>query len=158
MKVFLRVLAIALVAVLAVGCKKAEPPKPVEAPLVAPATVDDTAAWKEYVKQRSIRWMKEQGKHGRTYATFLAHDQDSTELIKSTQDNIDRGILAGTIMFFGSPDSTRMADLIEQAFKGAKEKSLTGVYVVFIGQATEKDRVTAAVSPSGAQAVFLEAK
>ena len=157
MKIWIRLLAIALVAVLA-ACQKAPPPAPAEKPLVPPATVEDTPGWKEYVKQKSMRWMKEQGKHGRTYATFLAHDQDSTELIKSTQDNIDRGILAGTIMFFGSPDSTRMADLIEQAFKGAKEKSLTGVYVVFIGQATEKDRVTAAVSPSGAQAVFLEAK
>jgi hypothetical protein len=158
MKVFLRIVAIALVAVLAVGCKKAPPPAPPEKPLVVPATVDDTAAWKDYVKQRSIRWMKEQGKHGRTYATFLAHDQDSTELIKSTQDNIDRGILAGTIMFFGSPDSARMADLIEQAFKGAKEKSLAGVYVVFIGDAAVKDRVQAAVGPTGAEVVFLEAK
>ena len=42
--------------------------------------------------------------------------------------------------------------------QGAKEKSLNGVYVVFIGQATEKDRVTTAVSPSGAEPVFLEAK
>jgi hypothetical protein len=158
MKIWMRVAALALAAVIAPACKKAPPPPPPEAPIVMPASVDDTAAWKDYVKKLSMKYMKESNKHGRTYATFLAHDQDSTELIKSTQDSVDRGIQSGTVMIFGSPDSKRMADLIVQSFTGAKEKSMNGVVVLFIGDPADKDTVATVLAPSGAELVFIEAK
>ena len=144
----------------ATACKKAPPPAPAEAPLVVPADPADSNAWKKYMAERASRYMKaeKQKTGGRLYAYFLPKDGDHAELLKTVQDTLDRGVLASTVLLFGSPDSPAAAAFIEQAFTGVREKSLNGVIVMFVGGAAEQARVQAAIAASGVEFVFLEAK
>ena len=73
-------------------------------------------------------------------------------------DVVGRGILPGNMIAFGSPDSTRLADGIVEAFKVARPNSLKDVRVLFIGAAADEQRVREAVAPSSADFVFVEAK
>ena len=158
MKSLLRLLSIALICFLAAACQKAPPPAPAAPAIVAPADASDSDAWKKYMSAKVQAWLKAQGKSGRIWATFLPKDGDTAELLKTTQDNLDRGILAGTILAFGSPDSAKMADFLQTSFAGVRETSLKGVIVVFIGDAADKDRVQQTVASSGVEYVFIEAK
>ena len=158
MKHLLRLMLLSLVCVLAASCQKAPPPAPAEPALVVPADPADANAWKKYMAEKASRWLKAQKKSGHMWATFLPQGADREELLKTTTDNFDRGILAGTILLFGSPDSTAMGDFLVEAFKNTRDKSLAGVIVIFIGNAADKDRVQQAVATSGVEYVFLEAK
>jgi hypothetical protein len=62
------------------------------------------------------------------------------------------------MLAFMSPDSTKMGDLVVDAFKGASPGSMKKVIVLFVGKAADKDRVQAAVAPTGCIFRFVEAK
>ena len=158
MKSLSRLLSIALICLLSAACQKAPPPAPAAPAIVVPADANDSDAWKKYFSAKVQAWLKSKGKAGRIWATFLPKDGDPAEMLKTTQDNLDRGILAGTILAFGSPDSAKMADFIQTSFTGVREKSLAGVIVVFVGDAADKDRVQQAVAASGVEYAFIEAK
>ena len=51
-----------------------------------------------------------------------------------------------------------MAELIEIAFKEVPPDTMKGVRILFIGEAADNPRVQAALSPTGAEYVFVEAK
>ena len=85
-------------------------------------------------------------------------DDEYTRQLDNVSGTVARGVLPGNMLAFGSPESAKMAEIIENAFSGVAPDSMKGVRVLFIGQATEKDRVQAAVAPSGAEYVFIEAK
>jgi hypothetical protein len=78
--------------------------------------------------------------------------------LDNVADTIARTVLPGNMLAFGSPESTRMADLISEAFKGADAGSFKGVRVLFIGKSEDEARVREAVEPSGADFIFVEAK
>src|SRR5690606_39410935 len=69
-----------------------------------------------------------------------------------------RGIQKGNLLAFGSAASARMADLIEVAFKDVPADTSKGVRILFIGDAADNPRVEAAIAPTGAEYVFIEAK
>ena len=158
MKSLSRLLLISLVCFMAAACQKAPPPPPPEPALTAPADPSDSNAWKKYIAEKATRWLKAQKKNARIWATFVPAEGDAAELLKTTQDNLDRGILAGTVLAFGSPDSTKMGDFLVSSFAAVRESSLKGVIVIFVGNAADKDRVQQAVAASGVEYVFLEAK
>ena len=158
MKSLSRFLLITLICFVAAACQKAPPPAPAEPPLTVPADASDSNAWKKYIAEKATRWLKAQKKNARIWATFVPKDGDPAELLKTTQDNLDRGILAGTVLAFGSPDSAKMGDFLVSSFSAVRETSLKGVIVIFVGDAADKDRVQQAVAASGVDYVFLEAK
>ena len=51
-----------------------------------------------------------------------------------------------------------MADLILVAFADVPPDTLKGVRILFIGDAVDNERVQAALAPTGAEYVFVEAK
>ena len=69
-----------------------------------------------------------------------------------------RGVQKGNLLAFGSPASAKMAELIEIAFKEVPPDTMKGVRILFIGEAADNPRVQAALSPTGAEYVFVEAK
>lgn len=87
-------------------------------------------------------------------------DYESTYIRQLDQVSsvIRRTVPAGNMLAFGSPSSGRMADLVVAAFGEAAEGSLKGVRVLFVGASSERARVEEAVTPSGAEFVFVEAK
>lgn len=147
------------------ACKKEEAAKPVAAvaaPVTVPTDPNDTAAWKNYLV--SVAKQNMEGVRQRPYMYYIpAGDtpeiQDQVDRqISDVTDVVGRGILPGNMIAFGSPDSTRLADGIVEAFKVARPNSLKDVRVLFIGAAADEQRVREAVAPSSADFVFVEAK
>ncbi|MBF6022816.1 hypothetical protein [Lysobacter niastensis] len=144
------------------ACKKEEAQQAaaVEAPLTAPTTTDENA-WNAYlteVVKRNLDGVTN------TYVYVLPAEgsQDfqgyyDRQLEKSQLD-IQRGILEGNLLAFGSPTSAKTADLTIAAFSKAQPGSMKGVKVLFIGSAADNDRVKAAVTPAGVDYKFVEAK
>lgn len=62
------------------------------------------------------------------------------------------------MLAFGSSASSKMADLIDAAFKDVAPDSMKGVRVLFIGNAADNARVQTIVQPKGAEYIFVEAK
>jgi hypothetical protein len=159
----LPLLLLALAASLA-GCKKEE--KVAAAPVVlsAPTTADD-AKWKEYLQQEIAR--NREGVTDQIYPYYLPANSDAPAADGSSQygrqlENVSgvvaRTVLPGNMLVFGSPDSTKMADLVVAAFTDAKPDALKGSQVLFIGKPADNDRVKAAVEAAGAKYKFVEAK
>ena len=167
MKRILVPLALLLSLTLLAGCEKAEAPAPAPAPLTAPTGGDDMA-WKEYLGK--VVGQNQQGVTDRVFPYYLPMDSDTlTEADKDDRtqyarqlENVKtavlRTVLPGNMLAFGSPDSTRMADLIVTAFEDAEPDALKGSQVLFIGSPADSDRVKAAVEAAGARYVFVEAK
>ena len=163
MKTTTRLLLIACLALPFAACKKEEAPQKVEAaPLTAPTTTDD-AAWQAYLTDVVKRNME--GINASPYVYYLPQAADTPEFqavyqrqLEKTESDLARGIIEGNMLAFGSPSSAKMADMIVDAFDGVDAASMKGVRVVFIGDAADNARVQAAVTPSGVEYKFVEAK
>jgi hypothetical protein len=160
-------LAILLSLTLLSGCKKAEEAPVAEAALVAPTGSDDMA-WKEYLGK--VVGQNQAGVTDRIFPYYLpmnsttptAEDQDGKTQYDRQLDNVtavvQRTVLPGNMLAFGSPDSTKMADLIVTAFAEPQPDALKGSQVLFIGSTADSARVQAAVEAAGAKFIFVEAK
>ena len=78
--------------------------------------------------------------------------------LQSVNEAVQRGVPTGNLLAFMSPDSTRMADLIEAAFKNSPAGNMKGVIILFVGKQADSARVQAAVANSGATYRFVEEK
>ena len=158
------ILTALLVLPLLAACKKEEAVVAVvDAPLTAPATSDD-AAWRAYLSDVVTRNME--GIANQPYVYYLpaptgdeATDAGNYERLsdKATSD-VSRGIVRGNMLAYASADSTKMGDIIVQAFGGVAPDTGKGVRVLFLGSAADRARVEEAVAPAGVDFVFVEAK
>lgn len=145
------------------ACKKEEAPaQQAEAtPMTAPTGTED-AAWKPYLQDVVGRNMGTISNSPIMY--YLPAETDSDfqgkydRLAEQVGNAVQRGVTAGNMVAFGSPASAKMADLIVASFAKAEPGSFNGARVLFVGAAVDNDRVKAAVAPSGAEYVFIEAK
>ena len=78
--------------------------------------------------------------------------------LEQAKNAIARGIVGGNLIAFGSPESAKMADIAVASFTGVPADTMKKVKIVFIGEAADSERVKAAVAPTGADYVFVEAK
>lgn len=145
------------------ACKKQEAPKEVEkAPLTAPSSPTDDAGWKEYLKDVVTRNMD--GITNAPYVYMLppesaANFSDSYDrLLEKAKGDVARGIISGNLLAYGGPSSTKMADLVDAAFKDVPPNTMKGVKVLFIGNAADSQRVQTAVAPAGVDYKFIAAK
>ena len=159
-----RTALLALLAVFALAaCKKEE--KAAEAAPAAPVavpTTGDANAWQNYTVDVVKRNMD-----GVTYSPFVYFLPQESEpdfqaqydaQLDKVKTDTTRGIVEGNMLAFASPSSGKMADLITAAFADVEPDTLKGVKLVFIGQTADSERVKAAVTPSGVNYVFVEAK
>ena len=131
------------------------------APLTAPTTNDDNE-WGSYLSQVVTRNMGEVTNS--PYLYYLpgsdsegfegAHERLRDEIESAMQ----RGIVEGNLVAFGSPESAMMADDIVGIFSKLGPGSMKGVRLLFIGDTADSDRVKTAVAPAGVDYVFVEAK
>ncbi len=164
MKNTVRVLLIASMALGFTACKKEEAPAPTAdaaAALAAPAK-DDDAGWKKYLQEVALQNMGNV-----TNAPFLYYLPPESDpefqakyerQVEGATTAISRGIQPGNMVAFGSSASSKMADLINAAFKDVQADSMKGVRVVFIGEAADNARVQVIIKPTGADYIFVEAK
>ncbi|MFY2765450.1 hypothetical protein [Arenimonas sp. MALMAid1274] len=149
------------------GCQKEEAAPPPPAALVAPTDSDD-AAWKAYLGQ--VVNANQAGVTDRIFPYYLPMnsaepaegDQDGKTQYDRQLENVtavvQRTVLPGNLLAFGSPDSAKMADLIVAAFANPDPNALKGSQVLFIGKPADSDRVKAAVEAAGGKYIFVEAK
>ena len=166
MKTVIRLMLAACLVLPFAACKKHEEAKPAEAaPLSAPKTADD-AQWKAYLQDVVSRNMGTISNSPFVYY-LSAKTADETDdvyqgkynrQLEQASNAMARGVVAGNLIAFASPDSARMADLVVASFKDVQPDAMKGVRVLFIGAATDNERVKAAVAPSGVDYVFIEAK
>ena len=157
-------LALALVTLAACGKKEGEGKTAAAAPVAVavPTNASDNQAWKAYIM--SVVKQNMQGIRTSPYTYYLPDTSagDFEDQYDRQLDNVTgvvgRGVLPGNMLAFGSPASARMADLIVEAFTDIPAGSMKDVRVLFIGQAADSERVKAAIEPSGASYVFVEAK
>lgn len=163
MKTMTRVMAIALVALVALplaACKKEEAPKAEAAPPMSAPTTEDRQAWVDYLNDVVPRNMA--GITNQPYVYFLPGEsapdfQDQYDrLLEKAQMDVGRGIITGNMLAYASPASARMADLVVASFEGVPADSMKGVRVLFIGKPADSDRVKAAVEPAGVNYVFVD--
>lgn len=170
MKSNFRFAPIALVALLGfglAGCGKQEqaagPVQAEKVELVMPADAGDERAWKLYLTNVVKQNMPDKLRS----SPFMYYLPTSTRedfqgeyerQLDNVAGTVARGVLPGNMLAFGSPESTRMADLIVEAFAEASSGSFNGVRVLFIGKSEDSERVAQAVAASGAEYVFVEAK
>ena len=150
------------------ACKPAAEPAKEAAPVVkltAPKGTDDKE-WQAYLQQEI--GAKDDVITDRLYTYYLPVNsqqpdaQDGSSMYQRQLDNVNgvvqRTVLPGNMLAFGSPDSAKMADMIVGAFTGAKADALKGSHVLFVGNAADNERVKAAVEAAGAHYIFVEAK
>ena len=163
----IRALFIALLTLSFAGCQDANEGSAEDVaatapvPLTAPTT-DDDAAWGDYLMEVVRRNLG--GITNSPYLYYLpaestpGFDGEYERLLDKAKVDIARGILAGNMLAFGSPASTKMGDLIIASFADVDAGSMEGVRVLFIGDAADNQRVHEALKPSGVTYVFVEAR
>ena len=160
-----RILLAACLAALSLSACKKEDAAPaaaaVEAPVAVPAG-EDKAGWQPYLG--SVAKANMDGVTNAPHAYFLPGESSADfkgeydRLLERVQLDLSRGIIEGNMLLFGSPARTRLADLVIEGFKDAKPGTMKNVKVVFVGDTADKDRVQAAVAPSGVNFVFVSSK
>jgi len=163
MKNTMRVMLAASMVLAFSACKKEEAAPVAEAQqaLVAPAK-DDDAGWRKYLQAVAVQNMGTISNSPFLYYLPPESDPEFADKyqrqVESATGAVGRGVSPGNMLAFGSSASSKMADLIEAAFKGVQADSMKGVRVVFIGEAADNARVQTIVQPTGADYIFVEAK
>ena len=146
------------------ACKKEAPvaDEAAEKKVLTAPGKDDDAGWKAYlpaVVQENMGTVT-----NNPFLYYLPPESDPEfaakyeRQVESAKTAMARGVQKGNLLAFGSPASARMADLIEVAFKDVPADTMSGVRILFIGDAADNPRVKVALEPSGAEYVFVEAK
>lgn len=162
MKTTTRLLLIACLSlpVLAACTKEAEKVEVVETALVAPTGTDEDS-WNTYLTEVVKRNLDGASN---TYVYVLPHEGAADfqgyydRQLEKAQVDIQRGIIEGNLLAYGSPSSAKTADLVIASFAKADPGSMKGVKVLFIGSAADNERVKAAVTPAGVDYKFFEVK
>jgi hypothetical protein len=163
---FARVLMLLVLALPFTACQKQAAPAEAGTEAAAvkmPASIEDTDGWKAYFSDVVTRNVPKDLTNN-PFAYFLPpptvadFDAQFGRMLDKTKSDLARGILPGNMIAFGSPDSAKTADLMVQTFAVVAPGSMKGVRVLFLGAPADNDRVRAAVGPSGAEYVFVEAK
>ena len=162
MKLSHRLMLIACLALPLSACKKEEAPvEAVKAPLAAPAN-DDRQAWMAYlsdVVNRNMDGIQNQPFVYMVPSEALPDFADQYDrLLEKAKMDVARGIIAGNLLAYGGHSSAKVGDLVVESFKDVQPTSMKGVKVLFIGKPSEDARVKAAVTPSGVDYTFIEAK
>lgn len=160
-------IALLLSSLVLAGCQKEEEAATAPVELTAPTSTDD-AEWKDYLGK--VIGRNQAGVTDRVFSYYLPMnsdtpaegDMDGKTMFDRQLENVatvvQRTVLPGNMLAFGSPDSAKMADLIVMAFTDADPKALEGSQVLFIGKAEDNERVKAAVEAASARYTFVEAK
>ena len=133
----------------------AQQPTEQVAAVTKPSDPTDSKAWNAYlgqIVQKNMQGMTAE----RPYPYLVpAGDSDDANALRQrqleqVQDTVARGVLPGNMLVFAGPDSAKTSQFVADAFKDAKPGAFKDVIVLVIGDAGDKDKVTATLQPTGA--------
>ncbi len=162
MNTLTRLLVIACLVLPFAACKKHEAPQAAEPVAVALPSSNQQKDWVAYLNYKLTPYMD--GVSSSPFVYFLpsAQTEDFDGLygrqLDKLKEDLGRGIIEGNMLVFASPAPDKEAEMIEAAFPTVPPGTMKGVKVVFIGPSALSDRVKAAVTPAGANYIFVEAK
>jgi len=123
---------------------------------------DDDASWRQYLVDITKQNMGTISNSPFMYYLGPESDTEFEEKFERQVGNVKtalaRGIAPGNMLAFGSPASAKMVALIEEAFVDINENTMKGVRILFIGEASDNERVKTLVQPTGADYIFVQAK
>ena len=164
MRKFAFAVALALTATFALSaCNKSQQTDPQAAQpaqVSKPSSATDIKGWQAYLTQIIQAHM--QGIQNSPYVYFVpAGDTPDDQAARGRVQDTLNGVVAATVLpgnmiAAGGPDSAKTADVLVAAFKSAQPGSFKGVAVLYIGDATDKQRVQDAIAPSGADFRFAQ--
>ncbi|MGH8163795.1 MAG: hypothetical protein ACREP1_05610 [Rhodanobacteraceae bacterium] len=163
MRNFAYAAVIALAATFALSaCNKSQPTDQVAAPaqVSRPTSPTDMKGWQAYLSQIVQQHM--QGIQNNPYVYFVPPgDSPDNQAERGRVQDLLNGVVAATVLpgnmiVAGGPDSGKTADALIAAFKNAQPGSFKGVVVLFIGEVADRQRVQAAIAPSGADFRFAQ--
>lgn len=135
--------------------ESAQQPTEQVAAVAKPSDPNDSKAWNTYLGQIVSKNM--QGMTAERPYPYLVPAGDSDDAnalrqrqLEQVQDTVARGVLPGNMLVFAGPDSAKTSEFVGDAFKDAKAGSFKDVIVLVIGDAGDKDKVTATLQPTGA--------
>jgi len=159
MKTVTYLLLIACLALPLAACKD-DTPKQVERPVVAVPAGEDQKEWVAYVSDTVSRNM---GNITNQPYVYLLPGESSEDfegnyerLAEKVMGDVARGVLRGNMLAFSSPASSKIADIVVEAFNGVTPESMKGVRLLFIGNTADGERVREAVTPAGLDYVFVD--
>ncbi|WP_425490835.1 hypothetical protein [Dyella kyungheensis] len=135
--------------------ESAQQPTEQVAAVTKPSDPNDSKAWNAYlgqIVQKNMQGMTAE----RPYPYLVpAGDSDDANALRQrqleqVQDTVARGVLPGNMLVFAGPDSAKTSQFVADAFKDAKAGAFKDVIVLVIGDAGDKDKVTATLQPTGA--------
>ena len=125
-----------------------------------PTDPNDSKGWNTYLGQIVQKNM--QGMTADRPFPYLVPAGDSDDAnalrqrqLEQVQDTVARGVLPGNMLVFAGPDSGKTAQFVTDAFKDAKPGAFKDVIVLVIGDASDKDKVTTALQPTGATVRYV---
>ena len=83
-------------------------------------------------------------------------DEQYERQLENVVGTVQRGVLPGNMLAFGSPSPERMAEMIAEAFDGAQPGSMKDVRVLFIGAQDDAESIRPAVEATGAGFVHVD--
>jgi len=161
MKIMMRLILIACVALSLLACDKTDSAsKQAGQPAVAVPAGEDQSEWGTYVRDVVIRNMGTITNQpyvyllpGEGHEDFEGNYERMAERVFA---DVGRGVLRGNLLAFASPASDKMADIVIQSFAGVTPDSMKGVRLLFIGAAADGERVREAVTPAGLDYVVID--
>ena len=125
-----------------------------------PTDPNDSKGWNTYlgqIVQKNMQGMTASQPYAYMVTPGVSDDDkaQNDRQLQSVQDTVARGVLPGNLLAFAGQDSSKTADLVAAAFKDAKAGSFKGVIVLFIGDKADQQRVTDALTPTGATIRFV---
>ena len=125
-----------------------------------PTDPNDVQAWNAYLGQIVQANMQDM-KADRPYPYLVPAGDSEDDVarrdrqLSNVQDTVARGVLPGNMLVFAGPDSSKTADLIGEAFAGAKLGAFKDVIILFIGDQADEQRVKDLLAPTGATFRFV---
>lgn len=104
---------------------------------VPPANADDVNAWRAFIGKAILAETKDPNMHPYSFIVPAGDTADAVERRKgeaqAIHDMLGRTAMPGNMLALTGPDSEKVAEVINEAFKGAPAQVARGLTVLYVG-------------------------
>jgi hypothetical protein len=127
--------------------------------LVPPSNPEDVEAWRTFMGQALLSVTHDPNLHPYSFIVRRGDDpnaqQDRKNQATAIQMMLKSSVPAGNMIALTGPDSAKVADVINVAFKDPSSSTPRGLKVLFVGVPAKAEAARKAVSAAGAELQVL---